>query len=92
MLAFINKVIKVINLLGPHQLVRQPPYATPALLQAVWRFNHCGAGPVTDHQLMLQPQPQLQLPFQQPQLPYQFQLLLQHQVEVVYQNHSHQSR
>lgn len=84
-------MITFINLLGPHQLVKPPPYATPARLQAVGRLSHCGAGPVTDHQSMLQCQPQLQLPSQLPRPPCQSQLLLQHQLEVIYQTHRQQT-
>lgn len=84
-------MIKFINLLGPHQLVKPPPYATPARLQAVGRLSHCGAGPVTDHQSTLQCQPQLQLPSQHPQLQCQSQLLLQHQPEVMHQTHRQQT-
>lgn len=90
-MAFKKNVINFINLLGFHQLVKPPPYATPAQLQAVGRLSHCGAGPVTDHQSTLPCQPQLQLPSQHPRLPCQSQLLLQHQLEVIYQTHRQQT-
>lgn len=72
---------------APHQFGTPPPSAAPALLPAAGRPSPCGAGPATDHQPALQPQARLRHRSQQPQLLHQFQLLLQHQLEVMHPNH-----